>query len=72
MLGGVGGDAHDVGDVGEYDGDGVSGVVGEYRFGGEGYRCLYDGNGLDSYSMGLRRGWQWVGPSTTSSMAGCR
>lgn len=69
MPGGVGGDADDAGDVdGEYDGEGVSGVVGGVMyadeglggagitgFGGDGYRCPYEGAGLvlDDWAKGL-------------------
>ena len=70
MPGGVGGDADDAGDVGEYVGDGVSGVVGGVIYatvgfgggstglGGEGYRCPYDGDGLacDGAAKGLAVG----------------
>lgn len=70
--GGVGGDADDAGDVeGEYEGDGVSGVVGGVMYaaegfggggkmglGGDGYRCPYDGDGLvlDEAAKGLAVG----------------
>lgn len=68
MPGGVGGDADDAGDVdGEYDGEGVSGVVGGVIYanvglgagttglGGEGYRCPYEGEGdvLEVAAKGL-------------------
>jgi hypothetical protein len=58
---GVGGDADDAGDVGKYDGDDLSGIVGDAIYAmegfeggtrgstsldGERYHCPYDGDGL--------------------------